>query len=324
MSLFVDMMAFPQRQTMPMFFGADFPRPAIVFCTAAPPLITSSEEILVEVRKTLQTLKAQPGVTVVRKAADITDLSNGIKVVLGLQHPPLDATPAVMISLRKLGIRFMTIAYKGENIYGGGFLSNKSLTAAGSKFLQMLQEAGMWMDFSHIGHATARDILKEYKYIRFPILATHTGAYKVYDNPRNLPVDILEGIVRHHGVVGLYTLTFGLDASDNSLEPFRRHLMHLLQVCGENSVAIGTDGIYETMTVAAQRAQFELMNKHVDTDGRMRSRHPVEPLPLNGANKDIVLRGYLADWLGASAAHSEDLVNCVMFGNALNFLRANL
>jgi membrane dipeptidase len=196
-------------------------------------------------------------------------------------------------------------------------LSDKPLATKGAYLLEMMRQAGMWLDLSHAGHKTARNAIEviDNGLQGLVVLATHTGCFSVFNNPRNLPDDVLENIVRLRGVIGLYTLSFGLSPDDDSLVPFIKHLDHMLQVCGDESVALGTDGVYEKLSEAFLRKQVVTMQAKFDADGRMGSRYPVEASVLNTVRKDQILRETLTGY------KSPDVVEAIMSGNALGFLQ---
>ncbi|TSC62414.1 MAG: membrane dipeptidase [Parcubacteria group bacterium Gr01-1014_48] len=251
--------------------------------TAAPPFKTSVAEIEEECRFIHKVLEDQ-GVVVVRNRKDLA--RDNLKVVLGLQHPPLDATVTDLQRLRSLGVLFCTLAYEGENPFGGGFATpDISLSVGGKKFLRNLAEAYMILDLSHAGHQTARDTLAEILNYCIPIgvVATHTGAYSVFNHLRNLPDDILQGIKYFQGFVGVTTCTFLNHASDNSLQPFCAHIRHVVGVIGSQFVTIGSDGVYKTLKVNEDQERFELMKNLIDPRGNFHARYPDQPFSLNMA-----------------------------------------
>jgi microsomal dipeptidase-like Zn-dependent dipeptidase len=316
--MFVDLMCFPKRQMTVPIFDEAFMRPSIIQYTAAPPFMTSAKDIIAETRKTVVQFTDQAGVGIVRSAADLEDPATTIKVVLGLQMPPHDAILADLVELKQLGVHLTTLSFKDdESPYGGGFLSDKPLATKGAYLLEMMRQAGMWLDLSHAGHKTARNAIEviDNGLQGLVVLATHTGCFSVFNNPRNLPDDVLENIVRLRGVIGLYTLSFGLSPDDDSLVPFIKHLDHMLQVCGDESVALGTDGVYEKLSEAFLRKQVVTMQAKFDADGRMGSRYPVEASVLNTVRKDQILRETLTGY------KSPDVVEAIMSGNALGFLQ---
>ncbi len=334
MPLFVDLQAFADRPMKPAVFDSDFLGPAVVGIPAAPSFLVHAAATIAEVKKTIQILESQPRVKIIHTKQDLMqvvssqylarDTEKLIGVVLGLQQLPYDANLEVVEELYDLGIRLATLAYKdNESPYAGGFLSDKPLTETGVSLMEMMAQVGMWLDLSHSGHRTARMALDTIKFgltDKLRVLATHTGAYSVYNFTRNLPDDVLLGIAENRGLVGLYCLTFGLDPEDDSFTPFCRHLNHVRRICGNEVVAIGTDGTYRHVPEHDQREQFELMSRKVDPDGRMRSRFPVEPKELNTPDRELVLKSVLSN-----LAHlNSDAVSSVMHGNALRFLEENL
>ncbi len=243
------------------------------------------------------------------------------RLIFGLQHPPLDATDENMHDLRyHSGISFSTIAYQGVNRYGGGFAElNAPFTNDGRSLLEMMARAGMILDLSHAGHRTARGALDyiEKVGLNLPVVATHTGCHSVYANKRNLPDDVLLSIRDRGGIVGIYNVTFGLDASDNSLAPFIAHIRHALHLLGTEAVAVGSDGIYQTLDLEKQQELFATMKAKIDPDGIFGSRFPADPVSLNTPTRMNVI----ADALRKE--FPDDVVEKIVGGNAYRFLKKN-
>lgn len=317
--MFVDFCMFPDLQMRPPVFDPDFPRPAIVGFTACPPIpgrFSTVETITNEVSKTVSILESQPNVVVIRNIDDLESLGGRIGVVLGLQLPPFDKTLEDIRRLRQMGILFCTLAYKDEeNPYGGGYMTDRPLTEEGRKFLRQLAATGIVADLSHASHPMAQDVIDVIrKQPGLRVMASHGGAYSVYDNPRNLPDDILADIAERGGIVGLYNLTFGLERSDSSLGPWVRHLDRMIEVCGISHVALGTDGIYRHIPEDIAREQFERMQRFAPSDPRWPVYLPTEPPSLNTPHKAEMIEKKLRYLLGEDA-------EAVMAGNALRFLR---
>ena len=317
--MFVDFCMFPDLQMRPPVFDQDFPRPAIVGITASPPIpgqFSTVETITNEVSKTVSVLENQPDVVVIRNIGDLDSLGNRIGVILGLQLPPFDATLDNIRELRRMGILSCTVAYKDEeNPYGGGYMTDRPLTKEGLKFLRNLAATGIIADLSHACHRTAHDIIKfTQKQPGLHVMASHGGAYSVYDNPRNLPDDILAGIAEHGGIVGLYGLTFGLDSADCSFSPWIHHLDRMIEVCDIFHVALGTDGIYRQIPEDVAQAHFERMQRFAPNDPRWPIYLPTEPVVLNTPHKAEVIETKLCDLLNDDA-------DAILAKNGLRFLR---
>lgn len=210
----------------------------------------------------------------------------------GIQHPPEDATVDTLRKLKSLGIRFMTLAYEMESVYGGGFaVPDAPLTKRGEQFLEDIATVGIILDLSHAGHQTARDALK---YIRthnlsLRVVATHTACHAVYGHKRNLPDDVLIGIADRGGIVGIVTGTWMLDASDNTLRPFIAHVAHALDLLGPRHVAIGSDGVYQKLDPAAEKERFAEMQRKLNARGNFDVRWPEHPTELSGPGRMSVI-----------------------------------
>lgn len=210
----------------------------------------------------------------------------------GIQHPPEDATVDSLLKLKSLGIRFMTLAYELANVYGGGFATPEvCLTKRGEQFLEDMAAVGMVLDLSHAGHQTARDALKHIRTHNLPlrVVATHTACYAVYQHKRNLPDDVLAGIADRGGIVGIVTGTWMLDASDNTLHPFVKHVEYAVNLLGPQHVAIGSDGVYQKLNAEEEQKRFTMLKEKIDARGNFNARYPEHPVELNRPDRMSVI-----------------------------------
>lgn len=210
----------------------------------------------------------------------------------GIQHPPEDATVDDLRKLKSLGIRFMTLSYEMESVYGGGFaVLDAPLTKRGEQFLEDMATTGIILDLSHAGHQTARDALKYVRTHNLPlrVVATHTACYAVYWHKRNLPDDVLAGIADRGGIVGIVTGTWMLDVSDNTLRSFMEHVAHALDLLGPLHVAIGSDGVYQKLDPAAEKERFAEMQRKLNARGNFDVRWPEHPTELSGPGRMSVI-----------------------------------
>lgn len=295
---------------------------SLIHCTAAPPPPwgpTDKVGIVKAAREFGNVLESQ-GAVIVKTLSDLW--KPGLKVILGLQSPVFPSSEKELSEtighLRKIGgILISGIAYKDENPYGGGFLfPDTFLDCSAFSFLHSLSQEGMILDLSHAGHKTAElclALLQEESF-SLPVIATHGGCYEIYRNHRNLPDFILKEIACRGGLVGVYTLTFGLHENDNGLMPFLAHLTHALDVCGEDAVCVGTDGVYQTIDRELSKTQFAQMKDKLDPEGRMGVRFPDQPVELNTPKKMEVLYDFIAKW------HGERIAEKVCGKNFFSFL----
>lgn len=312
-----DFMAFPFKQTDLMRHADmklnELMDAAVFHCTTVPPFVGSMVGVIAEHAWFVNALRRN-NVAIANSRKDILP---GRVALCGLQNPPQDANVG---ALRKLGILFLTLAYQGETVFGGGFASSAPLLPYGIRLIQEMGREGMILDLSHANHRTAREALEHIKLYGGPkVCVTHSGCHAVYDHPRNLPDDVLLRVVELGGVVGIPVLGFMLDAADDSLGGFYRHLNHAIELLGEDHVVIGSDDVYQYLGPDEDRKLFELMKAKIDPNGDFRSRYPSHPDELNCPDKLCQLRLRLE-----IAGFDARLIEKVIGGNLIRFLEESL
>lgn len=274
---------------------------AFLHATSVPPFVTDFSAALAEHRW----FKAQ-----------IKRVGLAANVQYGLQNPPAGLTREQVFQLADEGVKFMCLSYFKENEYGGGFHTPQvGLTQAGENLIASMIDAGIVIDLSHVGHLTAREALDvlERHAIRGSVVATHSACHAVYPHLRNLPDDVLLRIADRDGLdglIGLPTMTWLLSSDDNSLEPFMRHLAHLIDLVGETQVVIGSDGVYATMDKYEEAERFALMNAALDPTGTVfRARLPDECPDIHGPERMRVLYHRIAKRFGSTIAYGITSLN---------------
>ena len=126
---------------------------------------------------------------------------------------------------------------------GGG------LTEIGRTLVVRCNELGVLVDLSHMTEAGYWDVAKTSD---APLVATHSCVHAICANARNLTDAQLRAVADRGGVVGLnYAAQFlrpdGQRDPDVSLDLVLAHLDHMIDVMGEDSVALGSD--YDGATV---------------------------------------------------------------------------
>lgn len=297
----------------------------LAICTAAVPVGRDLEQTIAEVIEYRQVIESQLLLKIALRGADPERIigTSRCAVVLGLQNMPAAGTKITeaVYSLYDAGVRIITPSYEGANEYGGGFLEpDVGLTIRGEILLTTCARLGMIVDLSHVGLQTASDILDFAEDRRSPklkLMASHGGIADLFAGttdphmPRNLPLSMLMRLVGVGGLVGIYTLTFGLHESDDSTEPFLRHLDLAVRHLGSANVCIGSDAVYHEVDTAAQLVQFEKMRAMLDPTGVKGARCPDTLPSLNSVERmpriedDLLLAGFgprsvLDDILGES------------------------
>lgn len=140
--------------------------------------------------------------------------------------------------LWELGVKLLTLTWNGANELGYGCGEDPAcgLTTFGKQVVREMERLGMIVDVSHLNEAGFWDVAE---LAERPFLASHSVSRTVHDHPRNLSDDQFLEIVRRGGVVGLSFC--GAHLGEQTPEAIYRHLIHFLELGGENAVALGGD-----------------------------------------------------------------------------------
>jgi membrane dipeptidase len=180
-----------------------------------------------------------------RTAADIRSAKAQGKVALiyGTQDTAMVGTQLDRIdTLAGLGIRVVQLTYNLRNLSGDGALepANAGLSKLGRATIERIEAAKLLLDLSHGGQRTIAEAIAA---ATRPMTISHTGCRSLHDNPRNVWDAELRAMADKGGVVGIYWMPFLVRDSRPAAADLIRHMRHAVDVCGEDHVAIGTDGI---------------------------------------------------------------------------------
>jgi membrane dipeptidase len=101
----------------------------------------------------------------------------------------------------RLGIRYMTLTHNNTNDWADSARDDarhNGLTEFGKEVVREMNRLGMLVDVSHVSDKTMSDVLDT---STAPIIASHSSARALNDQPRNIPDDLLRRIAKNGGVV---------------------------------------------------------------------------------------------------------------------------
>ncbi|WP_185965111.1 dipeptidase [Glacieibacterium frigidum] len=157
-----------------------------------------------------------------------------------------------------LGIRVVQLTYNLRNLSGDGALeaADAGLSKLGRTTIERIEAAKLLLDLSHGGARTIADAIAHAKR---PPTISHTGCRALHDHPRNVGDASLKAVAAKGGVVGIYWMPFLVAGGKPMAADLIRHLNHAVNVCGEDHVGIGTDGILSKTVIdaAARKRQAE-------------------------------------------------------------------
>ena len=153
-------------------------------------------------------------------------------------------------ALYALGLRSLGIVWSRPTIFGDGVPfglgrdgdTGAGLTEDGKRLVTRCKELGIVIDTSHLTMKGFWDVAEA----GVPLVATHSNACAVLNTTRNLTDDQLAAIGETGGIAGLNfgTIFLTADAWKTGKAPLDaciRHLAHMVEIAGEDHVAIGSD-----------------------------------------------------------------------------------
>jgi membrane dipeptidase len=151
------------------------------------------------------------------------------------------------------GVRVMTITWKNSTSWAVSDQDSRAATVGlndfGKQVIRTMDSLGMVIDVSHVGRKTIDDILATSKN---PIIASHSGAYALCNNSRNLADTVIRSIAARGGVIGIVFYPYYLTGSKSAtLENVLQHIDYIKRLVGNvDCISLGSDfdGIEVTPT----------------------------------------------------------------------------
>lgn len=144
--------------------------------------------------------------------------------------------------LKGLGVRIVQLTYNLRNLSGDGCLepANGGISKLGRATIARIEKEKLLLDLSHSGPRTVAEGIAA---ATRPMTISHTGCRDLHDNPRNQYDAELRACASKGGVVGIYWMPFLVPNGKPTGADLVRHMEHAVNVCGEDHVSIGTDGV---------------------------------------------------------------------------------
>jgi membrane dipeptidase len=198
-----------------------------------------------EIAEVQQLIETHPDTfTQVRVAADMARAKREGKLGIILSFESTDMLGSDLSSLqlfRGLGVRVMQLSYNRRSPFAAGVMEpdGGGLTALGRDAVREMNRLGIAVDLSHANPVTTADALG---ISAQPPVMTHAGCAAVHAHPRNKTDEQLRALAARGGVVGIFDLPY-LSASPHqpNVDDYMAHLVHALEVAGEDHVGIGSD-----------------------------------------------------------------------------------
>ncbi|XP_043100102.1 dipeptidase 2 [Puntigrus tetrazona] len=159
----------------------------------------------------------------------------------------IDNSLAALRMFYQLGVRSMALTHNcntpwaesSSSVYTFYQKKNNSLSDFGRAVVKEMNRLGMLVDLSHSSWETAKAALE---YSTAPVIFSHSSAYAVCNNIRNVPDDLLLLLKKNGGLIML-TLYSSFVACSNkaNVSIVADHFDHLKRLIGTESIGIGAD-----------------------------------------------------------------------------------
>lgn len=173
------------------------------------------------------------------------------------------------------GVRYLGLCHFSRNelcfpAYGTGRNDEAGLTPFGRDVVKKCEELGVIVDLAHINRT---GFLEACAMAKRPPIVSHTGVIGAFQHWRNIDDDQLRAVANKGGVVGVIFCPKFLGG--DGLEPVVRHLRHIIDVCGEDAPALGSDwdGFIVPTRELCDAAHLPLL-----TDALLAAKFPVETI----------------------------------------------
>lgn len=197
----------------------------------------------------------------VKSAADIDKLGEDgrIGAMLTIEEGAVCRDDlAILRDFYRLGVRMMTLTWNHQNGLGSPNITPDynedtwpvkdpgapGLTGVGREFVAEMERLHMIVDVAHLSDVGIRDLLA---IATRPFAASHSNARACCPHLRNLPDELLRAMGEKGCLIGLnYCPAFLDDTPDRkhcvgSVAQMARHAKYILNLAGEDALALGSD-----------------------------------------------------------------------------------
>lgn len=141
----------------------------------------------------------------------------------------------------KLGLRVLQITHHNNNPFGGGGIEKTwtGLTKLGFEGIERMNALGVIPDLSHASHLTGLDVLRASKK---PVILSHGACRAIVNNARCMPDEVIRGIGKSGGVMGIFMMSFWLTNDPKpTIEALINQIRHVVKVAGIDAAGIAND-----------------------------------------------------------------------------------
>eukprot|EP00039_Didymoeca_costata_P001516 m.53053 g.53053 ORF g.53053 m.53053 type:complete len:385 (+) comp10838_c0_seq3:296-1450(+) len=155
----------------------------------------------------------------------------------------IDNSLATLRLYYELGVRYLTLTHTCHTPWADSCTpapEHNGLTAFGREVVLEMNRMGMLVDLSHVSAKTMQDALDVSK---APVIFSHSSAFEICNNTRNVPNDVLDRIPENGGLVmvNFYSDFVCCGRPDCQLSDVANHITYIKERIGSEYIGIGGD-----------------------------------------------------------------------------------
>jgi len=202
-----------------------------------------------------------------------------IAVLLSLEGlDPVGSDLYLLRAFYDLGVRGASLTWSRPNAFGRGCCKanerkeiSGGLTDLGREAVAKMEELGMWLDVSHLNNDGFAELLSLAKK---PFIASHSNAWRVYKNYRNLNDSQIIALASRGGCIGLNACGAIAGVSPRNREEalirLCEHAEYMTKTAGAGHVGYGFD-LCRGLAASTPRIRFETESDDLlENHGEMR------------------------------------------------------
>jgi membrane dipeptidase len=191
-----------------------------------------------------QILRSRGALVLARTAHEVREINarGNIAALLGIEGAhALEGDIENVARFARRGVRYLGLLHFSANevgapAYGKGRDDDADLTDFGRDVVARCEHESVLVDLSHINKRGALDACAM---VRKPLMVSHTGVLGAFEHWRNIDDEVLRAVANTGGCIGVMFCPRFLGGSD--LGAVVKHLVHILNVAGEDAPALGSD-----------------------------------------------------------------------------------
>jgi membrane dipeptidase len=159
----------------------------------------------------------------------------------------IEYEPALLEGFWRLGVRVIQLAYNRRNPLCDGCEepSDAGLSVLGRRVVAEVNRLRIVVDVTHTG---VRSSLEAVEASTAPVIASHSNAWAVQENRRNLPDELIKAIAESGGVIGMNGFpSFVAPGEHPTLDQLIDHMVYIDELVGPGHVGLGIDYYEGTM-----------------------------------------------------------------------------